>query len=58
MGLLHNNIVFSCVKLGKIPKIVSNPMDEIRLDVWLRFDVSSFSLTIVIKSPFNLHLTN
>jgi hypothetical protein len=36
----------------------SNPMVEIRLDVWLRFDVSSFTLTKVIKSPFNLHLTN
>jgi hypothetical protein len=36
----------------------SNPMAEIRLDVWLRFDVSSFTLTKVIKSPFNLHLTN
>jgi hypothetical protein len=36
----------------------SNPMAEIRLDVWLRFDVSSFILTKIIKSPFNLHLTN
>jgi hypothetical protein len=36
----------------------SNPMAEIRLDVWLRFDVSSFTLIKVIKSPFNLHLTN
>jgi hypothetical protein len=35
-----------------------NPMVEIRLDVWLRFDVSSLTLTLVIKSPFNLHLTN
>jgi hypothetical protein len=36
----------------------SNPMAEIRLDVWLRFDISSLTLTLVIKSPFNLHLTN
>jgi hypothetical protein len=36
----------------------SNPMVEIRLDEWLRFGVSSFTLTKVIKSPFNLHLTN
>jgi hypothetical protein len=36
----------------------SNTMAEIRLDVWLRFDVSSFTLTKVIKSPFHLHLTN
>jgi hypothetical protein len=36
----------------------SNPMAEIRLDEWLRFYVSSFTLTKVIKSPFNLHLTN
>jgi hypothetical protein len=31
---------------------------EIRLDGWLRFGVSSLTLTLVIKSPFNLHLTN
>jgi hypothetical protein len=36
----------------------SNPMDEIRLDEWLRLNVSSLTLTLVIKSPFNLHLTN
>jgi hypothetical protein len=36
----------------------SNPMAEIRLDVWLRFDVSSLILTLVIKSPFDLHLKN
>jgi hypothetical protein len=36
----------------------SNPMVEIRLDVWLRFDVSSLTPTLVIKSPFNLDLTN
>jgi hypothetical protein len=36
----------------------SNPMAEIRLDEWLRLNVSSLTLTLVIKSPFNLHLTN
>jgi hypothetical protein len=36
----------------------SNPMAEIRLDEWLRLNVSSFTLTKAIKSPFNLHLTN
>ena len=36
----------------------SNLTAEIRLDGWLRFGVSSLTLTLVIKSPFNLHLTN
>jgi hypothetical protein len=36
----------------------SNLTVEIRLDEWLRFGVSSLTLTLVIKSPFNLHLTN
>jgi hypothetical protein len=36
----------------------SNLTIEIRLDGWLRFGVSSLTLTLVIKSPFNLHLTN
>ena len=36
----------------------SNLTVEIRLDGWLRFGVSSLTLTLVIKSPFNLHLTN
>ena len=35
-----------------------NPTVEIVLDEWLRLDVSSLTLTLVIKSPFNLHLTN
>jgi hypothetical protein len=36
----------------------SNLTVEIRLDEWMRLDVSSLTLTLVIKSPFNLHLTN
>jgi hypothetical protein len=36
----------------------SNLTVEIRLDECLRFDVSSLTLTLVIKSSFNLHLTN
>ena len=35
-----------------------NPMVEIGLDEWLRLSVSSLTLTKVIKSPFNLLLTN
>jgi hypothetical protein len=35
-----------------------NPTIEIGLDEWLRLRVSSLTLTKVIKSPFNLHLTN
>jgi hypothetical protein len=36
----------------------SNQTVEIRLDEWMRLDVYSLTLTLVIKSPFNLHLTN
>jgi hypothetical protein len=36
----------------------SNLTDEIRLDGWLRFGVSSLTLTLIIKLSFNLHLTN
>jgi hypothetical protein len=36
----------------------SNLTVEIRLDGWLRFSVSSLTLTLVIKLSFNLHLTN
>jgi hypothetical protein len=36
----------------------SNLTVEIRLDGWLRFGVSSLTLTLIIKSHFNLHLTN
>jgi hypothetical protein len=36
----------------------SNLTVEIRLDEWLRFGVSSLTLTLVIKLSFNLHLTN
>jgi hypothetical protein len=35
----------------------SNLTTKIRLDGWLRFGVSSLTLTLIIKSPFNLHLT-
>jgi hypothetical protein len=36
----------------------SNLTAEIRLDGWLRFGVSSLTLTSIIKLSFNLHLTN
>jgi hypothetical protein len=36
----------------------SNLTTEIRLDGWLRFGVSSVTLTLIIKLSFNLHLTN
>jgi hypothetical protein len=36
----------------------SNLMVEIRLDAWMRFGVSSLTLTLIINSHFNLHLTN
>ena len=36
----------------------SNLTVEIRSDGWLRFGVSSHTLTLVIKLSFNLHLTN
>jgi hypothetical protein len=36
----------------------SNLTAEIRLDGWLRFGVSSLTLSLIIKTPFNLHLTN
>ena len=36
----------------------SNLPAEIRLDGWLRFGVSSLTLTSIIKLSFSLHLTN
>jgi hypothetical protein len=36
----------------------SNLTVEIRSDGWLRFGVSSLTLTLIIKLSFNLHLTN
>jgi hypothetical protein len=36
----------------------SNLTAEFRLDGWLRFGVSSLTLTSIIKLSFNLHLTN
>jgi hypothetical protein len=36
----------------------SNLTAEIRLDGWMRFGVSSLTLTLIIKLSFNLHLTN
>jgi hypothetical protein len=36
----------------------SNLTSNIRLDGWLRFGVSSLTLTLIIKLSFNLHLTN
>jgi hypothetical protein len=36
----------------------SDLMVEIRSDGWLRFGVSSLTLTLIIKLSFNLHLTN
>jgi hypothetical protein len=36
----------------------SNLTAKIRLDGWLRFGVSSLTLTLIIRLSFNLHLTN
>jgi hypothetical protein len=36
----------------------SNLTVEIRLDGWMRFGVSSLTLTLIINLSFNLHLTN
>ena len=36
----------------------SNLTTEFRLDGWLRFCVSSLTLTSIMKLSFNLHLTN
>jgi hypothetical protein len=36
----------------------SNLTVEFRLDGWLRFGVSSLTLTLIIKLSFNFHLTN
>jgi hypothetical protein len=36
----------------------SNLTVENRLDGWLRFGVSSLTLTLIIKLSFNFHLTN
>jgi hypothetical protein len=36
----------------------SNLTVDIRLDGWLRFGVSSLTLTLIIKLSFNLHLTS
>jgi hypothetical protein len=71
--LLKNALSFALSKMNQQPKNGCAPYPnrprevgegffnstvEIRLDEWLRFDVSSLTLTKVIKSPFNLHLTN
>jgi hypothetical protein len=49
---------FSLINLMREGEEFSNLTDEIRLDGWLRFGVSSLTLTLIIKLSFNLHLTN
>jgi hypothetical protein len=49
---------YTLIDLMREGEEFSNPMAEIRLDEWLRLNISSLTLTLVIKSPFNLHLTN
>jgi hypothetical protein len=49
---------FALVDLMREGEGFSNITVEIRLDEWLRFGVSSLTLTLVIKLSFNLHLTN
>jgi hypothetical protein len=48
----------SLINLMREGEEFSNLMAEIRLDGWLRFGVSSLTLTLIIKLSFNLHLTN
>jgi hypothetical protein len=49
---------FSLINLMREGEEFSNLTAEIRLDGWLRFGVSSLTLTSIIKLSFNLHLTN
>jgi hypothetical protein len=49
---------FALINLMREGEEFSNLTAEIRLDGWLRFGVSSLTLTLIIKLSFNLHLTN
>ena len=49
---------FALINLMREGEEFSNLMDEFRLDGWLRFCVSSLTLTSIMKLYFNLHLTN
>jgi hypothetical protein len=49
---------FALINLMREGEEFSNLTNEIRLDGWLRFGVSSLTLTLIIKLSFNLHLTN
>jgi hypothetical protein len=49
---------FPLINLMREGEEFSNLTAEFRLDGWLRFGVSSLTLTSIIKLSFNLHLTN
>jgi hypothetical protein len=49
---------FALINFMREGEEFSNLTAEIRLDGWLRFGVSSLTLTLIIKLSFNLHLTN
>ena len=49
---------FALINFMREGEEFSNLMAEFRLDGWLRFCVSSLTLTLIIKLSFNLHLTN
>jgi hypothetical protein len=49
---------FALINLMREGEEFSNLTAEIRLDGWLRFGVSSLTLTLITKLSFNLHLTN
>jgi hypothetical protein len=49
---------FALINLMREGEEFSNLMAEFRLDGWLRFCVSSLTLTSIMKLSFNLHLTN
>jgi hypothetical protein len=49
---------FALINLMREGEEFSNLTAEFRLDGWLRFGVSSLTLTSIIKLSFNLHLTN
>ena len=50
--------LFALINLMREGEEFSNLTVEIRSDGWLRFGVSSLTLTLIIKLSFNLHLTN
>jgi hypothetical protein len=49
---------FALINLMREGEEFSNLTTEFRLDGWLRFGVSSLTLTSIITLFFNLHLTN